>query len=160
MSLNEELVEYARVDDLEGIRVALRAGVDVHFRDNYALYVACFHNHVGALKLLLEAGADVHSNNDQTLRCASYYGYVGIVEVLLKAGADVHASDEYALCWASDNGHIGVVIKLVEAGADLWVLRERWVDLFGCSAPSGLIEMGISRVVELMVSETVAGQLI
>jgi len=46
------------------------------------------------MKLLLEAGADIHVWNDVPLRNASCYGHLEIVKLLLEYGADIHANDD------------------------------------------------------------------
>ncbi len=99
------------------VELLLKAGADVHADNDYALRWASENGHEKVVKLLLKAGADVHADDDYALRLASIYGHKKVVELLLKAGADVHARDDYALRWASEYGHEKVV-KLLQAERD------------------------------------------
>ena len=102
----------------EVVKLLLEAGADVH-ADEYALRLASIGGHTEVVKLLHEAGADAHADDDYALRCASCNGHTEVVKVLLEAGDDVHACDDHALRWASSNGHTEVVKLLLEAGADV-----------------------------------------
>ena len=72
---------------------------------------------IDGVKLLIDAGADVHAENDFALREASYCGRTQVVKLLLDAGADVHANKDLALCLASNNGHTEIVKILEAAMA-------------------------------------------
>lgn len=157
---DDELVEYAEVGDLDGIKRTLDIGANVHFRDDAAFRVASRCGQVEAVKLLLEKGAHVHVMRDYALRYASKNGHVNVIKVLLGAGADLHVWDDWPLRWASGKGHVNAVIKLIEAGADLEILKQCWGDMFGCEAPDNLVEMDIKKVVKLMVTEAVGRELV
>ena len=76
---------------------------------NNELIWASGNGHIEVVRELIRAGANVHARDDYALRYASKYGHIEVVRELLRAGADVHACDDYALRWASYHGHIEVV---------------------------------------------------
>lgn len=120
---------------------------------------AAYVGDLDSVERLLASGANVHAADERCLRYATLFGYVSVVEVLLKSGADVHVYDDWTLRKACNNGYVSIVIKLVEAGADLGVLQEGWVRLLGCYAPSNLIGMSKSDVVELLLAEVIRKEL-
>ena len=82
--------------------------------DDGALKNASYNGHAKVVKVLLKAGADIHARNDEALRLASKNGHTEVVKVLLEAGADVHARNDEAPKWASKNDHTEVVEVLKE----------------------------------------------
>lgn len=40
------------------------------------------------------------------------------------------------------------------------ILKECWVDLFGCEAPVGLVKMNVKKVVKLLLAEAAARELV
>jgi hypothetical protein len=84
---------------------------------------------VQIVEALLGAGADVHAENDDALRWAAERGHRDIVAMLLDAGADVHAAKDFALRWAAEKGYRDIVAMLLDADddPDAWnesILRE------------------------------------
>ena len=102
------------------IPLSVKAGADVHAKDDYALRWASSRGHAAVVECLLKTGAHVHANYDIALRLASANGHAAVVECLLKAGADVHANDDEALRWSSYYGNAAVVELLLKAGADVY----------------------------------------
>ena len=112
------LIEAVERNDVKAVIKLLTNGIDVHFADDFLLWMASFHGHVEMISLLLNAGADVHAENDHALQLASQKGHVEVVALLLNAGADVHAENDHALQLASQKGHVEVVSLLLNAGAN------------------------------------------
>ena len=82
------LIEAVERNDVKAVIKLLTNGIDVHFADDFLLWMASFHGHVEMISLLLNAGADVHAENDHALQLASQKGHVEVVSLLLNAGAN------------------------------------------------------------------------
>ena len=119
------LGERRNIWDVEVIRELLKAGADIHAREDWALRMAAHNGHLEVVQELLKAGADVHARQDLALRCAAGNGHLAVVQELLEAGADVHAEQDDALQLAAENGHHAVA-KLLK---QYLRKRSRFVDL-------------------------------
>ena len=110
--LGIELVEEARVGDLDAVIELVGKGANVNEKDNNgktALMKASSNGNVEVIKTLIENGAkvDEKTNNGSTsLMWASDRGHVEVVEALLDAGADVSIKNKYgntAIDYISDD---------------------------------------------------------
>jgi cytohesin len=119
-------------EDAELTAALLRAGANVHVRNNYGvspMAVAAKHANPDILGQLMKAGADPNDkinyvNADETpLMHAARAGNVEAVRMLLLAGAQVNARESWngqcPLHWAAAEGHGQVVEALIEGGADI-----------------------------------------
>ena len=68
------------------------------------------------VKILLKAGVNVHVRDECALQNASLYGHTEVVKLLLEAGADIHAVDDGAFRWARENGHTEIIKLLENWG--------------------------------------------
>ena len=127
---------YAFTRDTAVVSVLLRAGADVHARDdeNYQpLHVAARHRSPAMVRTLLQAGAEVdaraegyryHTGWDWTPLhlAATHNADPEVVGALLAAGADPHVRGYYGetpLHEAAANENPAVAALLLEAGADV-----------------------------------------
>ncbi len=91
----DELHRAARAGDIDGLKAALKAGVDVNARDRQgwtALMRAANKGYVLLVEPLLTAGADPNlraADGATALFMAAVHGHSEVVEVLMKAGAEV-----------------------------------------------------------------------
>ncbi len=93
-NLGHQLRESARSGDLEGVRKAIEAKVDINAASEYgvtALSLACDHGHESVVVVLLEKGADPNTK-DRFYKISP-------------------------LGWAVTRSHIGIVGRLIESGA-------------------------------------------
>jgi ankyrin repeat protein len=145
-SIDEELIEAAKENNLLEVRRLLSNGADVNAKKNYGatpLHWASNKGHVQVFKELVEHGADVDAKDNEEstpLHCACANGRVAVVNELLsptdsngettiilgkrksRGGADVDAKDrngDSPLHCASWNGHVLVVKALLSGGADI-----------------------------------------
>lgn len=123
----------SKIEDLEPLREAIRAGVDVDARNESEymeapLHIAAFEGCPQAVEALLAAGADVDIRNSDG--CTPLHWAcsrddddgVIIVKRLLSAGASVGANESYGetpLHYASVDGSSSVIDLLIERGADV-----------------------------------------
>ena len=84
MEPNDMLRKCAEFGFLDGVKIALERGADIHADYDYALRWASRKGHTDVVELLLKNGADVHVDNDNALKIASDAGYTNIVELLKK----------------------------------------------------------------------------
>ena len=127
--LGIELIEKAKVGDLDAVIELIEEGAKVNQKSKYegttALMFASLNGRVEVVKTLIEKGADVNQKNRQgetALMYASLNGHLEIVERLIEAGANLEQKDHVgrtALMSASGNGNVEVVKTLIENGADV-----------------------------------------
>jgi beta-lactamase regulating signal transducer with metallopeptidase domain len=122
------LIEAAKQDDAEAVRVLLDAGADPDAAvdgDGTALIVASRIGSMALVELLLARGADVNRSSPgdgNPLIAAAAEGRLAIARRLIAAGADVNAvvpEDETPLINAAREGHLRIVELLIERGADV-----------------------------------------
>jgi hypothetical protein len=100
MSLDEELLEAARVGDTARVKELLRKGANVNARTENGitpLHWAAFWGHVDFVRLLLDHGADVNArgyNGWTPLHFAALQGRAGVARLLLERGADPSIRDD------------------------------------------------------------------
>jgi ankyrin repeat protein len=146
-SINRELIEAAKENNLPEVRRLLSAGADVNAKgsgDWTPLDWACYIGHLQVVKKLEEHGADIEakeSNGSTPLHVASVNGHLAVVVELSpndsngttttilgkrksRAGANTEAKNVLGntpLHFASHNNRLPVVKALVSAGADILV---------------------------------------
>ncbi len=112
------IIDYARIGDLERVNNSISGDVYINERDssnNTALIYASHGGHLEIVELLVENGANVNTRSGQdmvALWSASYNGHLDIVKFLVENGADINAKDldgETALSMATRQGHKDVV---------------------------------------------------
>jgi len=83
------------LNNIEGIKLFLKYGADIHFCHDAALHVAVEKDRYDIVKTLIEAGANVHARNNRALRLAAHKGNTNMAEFLIKAGADANDALEH-----------------------------------------------------------------
>ena len=117
--LDRNLIEEARKNNIENVRLLLNVGADVNAFDGQALRQAVDRQNVNLVTTLLAGGANANVRSSRPisrpllLTVASRKGNVEIVRLLLKHGVNVHSHDDEALRVASEHGNVGVVRVLV-----------------------------------------------
>ncbi|KAH7616281.1 putative serine/threonine-protein kinase drkA [Nannochloris sp. 'desiccata'] len=127
-SLDLELLEAVRVNNIGKVERLVRNGANVNVADNEghtALMEAAKEGYVDCVKLLLKHGADVNycdNHSCTALMLAVFNGDVNCLEVLVKHGADVNVADNHgntALNWAASGGKVDYLEVLLKHGADV-----------------------------------------
>jgi uncharacterized protein len=118
-----------RADNLELVRLLLRAGADVRLANRYGVFpltLAATNGNAAMLEALLAAGADPNTalpEGETAVMTASRTGKADALGVLLARGATANARErslgETALMWAAAENHAEAVQALARAGADL-----------------------------------------
>jgi len=125
---------------------ALERGANVHFGEDYALYLAAVGGFRDIVFYLVESGAKISAADNAALRWSAYYGHFEIVKYLVEKGASISSLDNAALRWAAANGHLSTAVYLVENGAnvsarDNEALRDAaakgYLDIVKCLVKSG-----------------------
>ncbi|KAJ3044875.1 hypothetical protein HDV00_000157 [Rhizophlyctis rosea] len=98
------------------LRMLLKAGADIHYRNDMALRAAAKLGRSDLVRVLLEAGADVHAPSG-LLMAAVEGGDRQTVQLLLLAGANVEDHNEGALRRAVQTGRPDLVRLLLSWGA-------------------------------------------
>jgi ankyrin repeat protein len=81
--LNENLIEFAKIGDLNKIKLVLEQGAELHASNDYALINSAGNGHFEVVKYLVEQGADIHAGNDEALRFSAENGNLDIVKYLI-----------------------------------------------------------------------------
>jgi ankyrin repeat protein len=144
-SIEQELIEAAKENNLSEIERLLSVGADVNATDTVGftpLHWASLDGHLQVFKELLEHGADIEAKDNYgltPLHYACYNGHLAVVVELIpndsngvttsihgkrksRAGADVDAKNIYGdtpLHLASMFGHLAVAKALMSCGADI-----------------------------------------
>jgi ankyrin repeat protein len=146
-SIDLELIEAAKENNLSEVRRLLSEGADVNVKDRHGgtpLHWACSYGHVQVFKELVEHGADIEaetSNGVTPLHLACWNDHLAAVIELLnpddsngttttilgkrksRAGANTEAKDKDGntpLHFASGYGHLSVVKALLSGGANMF----------------------------------------
>jgi ankyrin repeat protein len=126
-SIDQELFEAARENNVPEVSQLLSDGADVNVRyndDETALIEASYRGHVQVVKELLEYGADTEARDDDgstALLFACCKGYLAVVIALLEHGADIDVLNRLyrtPLHWACSNDDLAVVNELLSPGAE------------------------------------------
>jgi len=116
----QDIASILSVMNVEEFDIANLLGIDLRYKNDYALRIASGNGHFPVIQFLIEkGGADIHVDDEYALKIASKDGYENIVKYLVEKGSDIHADNEYALRMASLYGHLHIVQYLVEKGADI-----------------------------------------
>lgn len=140
---------HAALNDLEGLRKAMRSGEDLFKRGpdgraplEFAVKNECFE----AARFLIENGADVLQKNDggfSVIFIAAEDGKTEMVKFLLERGVGVNeisTDGQSPLYAAARNGQVATVKYLIERGADTEIGYEEWRPL-SVSAKNGHVEV-------------------
>ncbi len=68
--------------DLKEVERLVKAGANIHAKENLALVLASIYGHLEVVKYLVEQGADIHAENNLALRWAGCEKCTEIVEYL------------------------------------------------------------------------------
>jgi ankyrin repeat protein len=127
-SIDEELSEAARVNNLPEVRRLLSVGADVNAKDGSdwtPLHIASNRGHVQVAKELVDHGAGIEATDNfgwTALHFACYKGHPAVVKELLDHGAEIDVEDidgETPLYCACYNDHLPVVKTLRAVGANI-----------------------------------------
>lgn len=140
---------YASIENghLEGIKMNIERGADIHANNEKALRLAIQTSQLDVVKYLVSLGAKTNIKVDNSfldypiqnedlplikylvesgakihgsdLTTAAYHGHLDIVKYLVENGADVHYNNDAALINASYASHLHIVKYLVEKGANI-----------------------------------------
>ena len=118
-----------RADDLETVRLLLRAGADAKAANRYGvtpLSLAAINGNPAVIEALLGAGADPNaslSDGQTMLMIAARTGTPEAIAMLAAHGANVNAREsvlgENALIWAAAEDHPAAIRALIARGADV-----------------------------------------
>jgi ankyrin repeat protein len=118
-----------RSDDVETVRLLVRAGADVKLNNRYGitpLFLAALNGNATLVDVLLKAGADPNDTKPEgetVLMTAARAGNPDAVKLLLSHGADVNAREQWlgetALMLAAAENHPQAIEALIDGGANL-----------------------------------------
>lgn len=110
--------EYLK-NNLEAVKLLIKAGVDFTNIDNEAIRNAAFGGHTGIFKELIEKGANPLEVGYPDFIKAISEGYSEIVKIMIDAGYDFKFNANEALIRAVVCDKLEIVKMLVDAGADI-----------------------------------------
>jgi ankyrin repeat protein len=127
--LSQSLVEAAKRDDVDLMKMLLKKGADVHFDDDEALFAAAWRGRESAVRFLIDHGASPAARRSAGAIAAAQFGHRNIVHVLVKRGANAealtllelrkHGIDKRKSCWsdivqAASDGRLDAVKALLK----------------------------------------------
>ncbi len=90
--LCEALISASNDGNFEVFHYLAEKGVDIHYKNEKALYVASKNGHLPIVRYLVNKWvADVHVGYDRAIRIAQKNNHEEVVEYLIENGADVNA---------------------------------------------------------------------
>ncbi|EDV38933.1 uncharacterized protein Dana_GF25050, isoform A [Drosophila ananassae] len=132
VDLGKQLLQYARDNDVNGVRGALSHGAP--FASDWlgmsALHFAAMNNQMEICEILLQGGINVESKTkvDRTpLHLACYYGHERVVSLLLALKCSVNPRDMLRMTplhWAVEKRHKSIVRMLLKHHADVTVVSK------------------------------------
>jgi ankyrin repeat protein len=133
-SIDQELIEAARENNVPEVCQLLRAGADTEAKDRVngwtALHRASYHGHLQVFQALREHGADIKAKDSSgwtPLHCTCCFGQLAVIIELLGHGADIDMKDNAGytpLHYASSGGHVAIVQALLSRGANILATNE------------------------------------
>jgi ankyrin repeat protein len=133
-TIDRELIEAAKENNLPEVSRLLSVGADVNAKDSTErtpLHWACLFGHVQVFIELLEHGADIEATTRfagwTPLHNACFNGHLAVVIELLGHGADAEAktgNGNTPLHYASRNYQLAIVKALRAVGADILVVND------------------------------------
>ena len=137
-----------RKDDVGRLLVK---GVNVHYRENHALRLACKGGRHRVVKMLLEAHADSNAKDAYPLRVAVNNGDLSMMKMLLDESADPNLLAGSALRSATESGNAKMIKLLNFYGA--WAVQMS----MGLSGESLAIDQTDYVLNDVSLSEVDAG---
>ena len=121
VELETSLIAAARGGHNEVVKFLLKHGVDIHAREDAALWKAAFNGRLETVKLLLKKGASINAacEHGTALLAAIQHGDIKVVRFLLKNGADINTGTHNHLKAAVISGSPKILKLLLDAGADI-----------------------------------------
>lgn len=110
------------------IKKSIDSGVDIHYKNDTALRIACESGSYDIVKYLLENGADVHVDTDASIYHASYRDYTDIVKLLIEHGANINATGGSPIEFAIRHENFELVKFLVEKGVNIKPEFDYYID--------------------------------
>ncbi|KAJ3039400.1 hypothetical protein HDV00_012276 [Rhizophlyctis rosea] len=120
----EALTSAAEGGHIEVVKTALKAGADVHYRDDQAIRMAAGNGDAEVFRLLLASGANAQAGSVSAFTLGCGGGFIEIVNSVLDAGVDLGLHGGFALGFASSCGQVDVVKLLLAAGVDVHARRD------------------------------------
>ncbi|MCB1178453.1 MAG: ankyrin repeat domain-containing protein [Leptospiraceae bacterium] len=126
-SANEDLIRNIVIDDLGGVKRAIKkeADVNIRIRDLTPLMIASGRGNIDVVNALLEANADpnvVGDNGKTALTIALRRNQLKVAEALIQKGADINAKDDKGvtpLMWAVYEGRSETVKFIIDNKGDV-----------------------------------------
>lgn len=117
---------------LEGIKKALKRGVDINYWDGYPIQYACIKGDLSIVKFLIENGGWVRAAANRPLLFAVSEKHLDVIKYLVEKGADAYdpsVYEEIKKLKLSPNNRIKKYFeKLVKARTDNWPLHNAILD--------------------------------
>lgn len=146
--VGEALLDVVRTSDLVGIKMLVKAGVDVEYKEAAALQYSlaslamhaggCWEESFNVVRLLIELGAQWHGYGGYAIRMAAGNGNLEIIHALVDMGLNVKKIGFAALREGAANGYIEIVNYLIQCGV---VVSSDEHAAVKCSAQKGKLEM-------------------
>jgi len=127
--------EEGRIDRVQWL--AAHSGVDINYRDGYAIRYALDKGHMSIVNFLLESGANANSFQGSLVTASIKNGNIDLLKKLSDHGADLHYQDEKPLMLSAAWGNVEAIEFLLEQGADVWTKSG---EAFTCAQDNGMIE--------------------
>ena len=105
-------------NNFEDIKSYIKKGEDIHFDNEYPLYVTTWKNNPKTTALLIKFGAKFHSVRERAFISSVINNQIQVAEVLIKAGADVNAREGDALKICTLTNNLVMMKFLLLNGAD------------------------------------------
>jgi ankyrin repeat protein len=125
---DKDLMEAIRTGDLTEITRLLKAGANIHTKDqhgNTPLHIAALAGNISKIELLIKNGSRINATDDNgetPLHEAAMNGHIKVAELLISKGANVNAKNKQGktpIFPAAQSGNLDLVKFLVSKGATI-----------------------------------------
>ncbi len=115
-SKNKALKEACEHGHLPVVKYLLEMGADIHFKNDFCLFLAIKFKHISVVEFLIEKGSNIHLDS---LKQSIASGNLNLVKYLTNLGCIMNDGDDVVL--ASEHGHLDILQYLIEIGKDISV---------------------------------------
>jgi ankyrin repeat protein len=111
--LNENLIKFAKIGDLNKIKLVLEQGADIHASNDEALRISAKNGHLEIVKYLVEHGANIHINDNAALRNSAIDYRIEVFKYLVEKGANIYIKNDIILKHNANIKNIAIVQYLI-----------------------------------------------
>lgn len=118
-NINDLMILYIFQDNLNKFIDILNHGADIHYLDDYGLFLACSKGYLGIVSHILNFFSISEKSLGESLKSACVFNHLNIVIYLLENGSDPNYNNGAPLIWSLYKCHYDIAKLLIKNKADI-----------------------------------------